>query len=63
MKAGGHFSEVFLDGGNATLLAVPKALEVEVEREHAALKYATEASLASILPLAVDDLRHFGGGG
>lgn len=39
------------------LLAVPEALEVEVEGEHAALEHASEASLSSELPLAVDDLK------
>lgn len=38
------------------LLAVPKALEVEVKGKYTALKYAAEASFASKLPLAVDDL-------
>lgn len=44
------------------LLAVPETLEVEVEGEHATLEHTAEAPLASILPLAVDDLSNGGGG-
>lgn len=52
----------FRDIDDTILLAVPEALEVEVEREHATLEHASEASLAPILPLAVDDLSDVGGG-
>lgn len=38
------------------LLAVPQTLEVKVQGKHSALEHAAEASLASKLPLPVDDL-------